>query len=96
MPHGRVTPLQSFPCPYGYLHGEKNSFEVSLPLWYFCIIRVLRKHTLIADEKNIQRPTDSIKKDLDTGILRKLRNSLITCAKLCNIHECLKSCTSFV
>ena len=37
MPHGRVTPPQPFPWPYGYLHGKKNTLQVSLPSWYFCI-----------------------------------------------------------
>ena len=37
MPHGRVTSPQSFPWPYGYFHGKKNTLQVSLPSRYFCI-----------------------------------------------------------
>ena len=31
------NPGQSFPWPYGYLHGKKYPLQVSLPSWYFCI-----------------------------------------------------------
>ena len=37
MREGMGNPGQSFPWPYGYLHGKENPRQVSLPLWYFCI-----------------------------------------------------------
>ena len=37
MRNGMGNPEQSFPWPYGYLHGKKNPLQVSIPSWYFCI-----------------------------------------------------------
>ena len=36
MMEGMGNPGQSFSRPYGYPHGKKNPFQLSLPSWYFC------------------------------------------------------------
>ena len=33
MREGMGNPGQSFPRPYGYLHGKENPLQVSLPTW---------------------------------------------------------------
>ena len=58
LPHARVTSLQSFPWPYGYLHGKKNPLQVSLPSWYFCDL-ITKRYTEIGTYRQNDHHCDS-------------------------------------